>query len=194
MFGITTKEDTRIIDPWVHKLATVPNGCGVATSDLANTRLKSGTPIGRDTETGLWHVVKSAKVVAAVGATGKAITVEKGHQFKVGDKVFTTAGGAAYAITAIAPSEQNGNYDIITIGTTLGALAVGDVIYESATSGAEVAAFKYEPEALLSTDYDVDPGQSLFVGAVLIGTLQKVALQVPLNAAVIDKLKGIILI
>jgi hypothetical protein len=130
--------------------------------------VKAGTPIGINESTRKAKVVKTAQLHANALNSDTDYQVEKGHHFKVGDKVGKTEGGAAYAITAIDTS--NADYDVITVGTTLGvALTAGDVLFESSASGGSAAAVAVTPNGLLYDDVDVADGASLSV--VLRGTV-----------------------
>ena len=63
-----------------------------------------------------------------------------------------TGNGAGYAITAVAETESQ--YEV-TVATTLGALAKGDILVNAATSGASVNMLVTNPNAVLDCDYDM---------------------------------------
>lgn len=153
---------------FTHKLADIPNGGNIATVDLAGDRILEGSPVGRDTN-GLFHVIKTAKVMQTAGATAKTYTVAKSHHFIVGDVVMLKSGGAAYAITAIATNSSNADYDDITVGTTLTAAAAGDVLIQAATAGADTGAFKYAPIGMVGSE--IAKSVNTFVDIVTIGQI-----------------------
>lgn len=152
---------------FLHKLADVPGGVSVKGSELGGDALYEGTPLGAPVA-GICSVVKIAIVQTAVGAAGKAIDVPKGHHFKVGQFVMKAAGGLAYAITAI--DTTNANKDVITIGTTLGVIALGDSIYEAAAESAvDTSALKVIAQSLVGTTVPVVANDNVITDAILIG-------------------------
>lgn len=190
--NIQRKNEKRIIRAFTHKLVDIPNGVNVATADLTQTRVAEGTPIGKDSN-GLYHVVKTATLAANATNSATTLTVNKGHNFKVGDIVFAVVGGKAYAITEIATNGTDATLDDITVGTTLGvAIAKGAVIVQGATSGASAGAYKYAPKALLGESYDVEQLQNRPANAVTIG--QMIEANAPALGIVANELKGIVLI
>lgn len=179
---IKKQNEKRIASAFTHRLADIPNGVTVSASDLTQSVLYEGTAIGVDAN-GLFHVVKSAKVVAAADNTATTITVEKGHNLKVGENVFAVKGGKCYAIASIEPNSSNSNHDDITVGTTLGvALKIGDVIYVGGESGASKGAFKYEPVAVVGENYDVEYLSNTVVNAWTIAQLFEARVNVPVGA------------
>jgi hypothetical protein len=147
MLTIVRQKDNRVVRAFTHRLADIPNGVNVSSSEFTQSVLKEGTPVGKDATTGLYHPVKVAILTAAAAATDTAYTVAKGHNFKVGDFIMLKPAGKAYAITAIATNATDAKSDDITVGTTLGAAAaIGDGIYQAAAQAAtNVSAFKYQP-------------------------------------------------
>lgn len=105
---------------------------------------------------GLYHVVKTVKVTAAVAAAATAVQVTKGCLFKVGEA--TTVGGtlkgASDLIAAI--DKSNASCDTITVAGAIGAAAIGDVLILTNVKAATSAAkFKYVPEAITMNKVDV---------------------------------------
>ena len=84
------------------------------------------TPVMKDSETGVYHVIKTARVYEA--ASTAKYKVEKKHLFVVGDAV--TLGGAfdkaSDVITEIDKSDPK--FDLITLAATIGAAVKGDVL------------------------------------------------------------------
>ena len=165
---IDRKKDTRTARALTHNLADIPNGVTVSAADLvAGGILPEGAYIGVD-EAGLYHLVKTAKLTEAAGATATTYKVAKGHHFKPGDFIASDAGAKAYAITSIDTSSDP-TYDTITVGTTLGAsLKAGDALVQ-AKAEATKAEFKYAPKAVLGDSYPVEALSNHLAAAVTIG-------------------------
>ena len=108
---IDRKQDVRTAHACTHNLADIPNGVTVSAADLvAGGILPEGAYIGVD-EAGLYHLVKTAKLTEAAGATATTYKVAKGHHFKPGDFIASDAGAKAYAITSIDTSSDP-TYDL----------------------------------------------------------------------------------
>ena len=129
--------------------------------------IPGGTPVLYDEAARTIKVLKTAEVVEAAGGSATQYKVKPGSLLKVGDYVGKTVGGAAYAITVIAPSGTD--YDVITVGTTLGAMSVGDGLFQSSATGASAAAMFLIPNGLSYQDYDVAVNQDISV--VVRGTV-----------------------
>lgn len=190
---IERKSDKRVVHACTHNLADIPNGVTVCAADLvAGGILQEGTALGKD-EAGLFHAVKTAKIIEAATATAKAYKVAKGHHFKVGDVVMLKVGGAAYAITAI-DNTTDATHDTITVGTTLGeAVEVGGALVQAATAGAAAGAFKYKPKAMTGDGYNVGALNNHFVVAVTIGQFKESVIPA-ISDDIKDALPGIVLI
>lgn len=149
------------------KLEVIRGGITIAAKELTQKRVFAGTPVGKD-KNGLFHVIKTAKLKGDANATTKNYNVEKGSNFKVGD--ILSAKGVGYAITAI--DESGGDYDKLTIGTTLGVeLKTGDYLIEGDKAGASDVVSKYEPFALIGTTFDIIPSNNHLVDGVVRGTV-----------------------
>lgn len=151
MMTVKKRKDSALgKSPIVHKIADIRGGVSVDVSELTQDYLAAGTPISKPAS-GKCHVVKYAILQANAANDATTLKVLKGHNFKVGDKVFAVKGGKNYGISAIDTS--NSAYDEFTVGTTLGvALTAGDAIYQGvATTGATAGAFLYEPFAIVGT-------------------------------------------
>lgn len=150
------------------KLEDRPGGITVAVSDLGGSKVEAGTAVGKGSN-GLFNVVKTAKMHANATNTATDYQVKKGHHFKVGQHIGRTVGGTAYTITAIDTS--NVDYDVISVGTTLGlALSVGDALIESSAAGATACALKYTPYGLVGHSFDIVKGDNHLVDCVVRGT------------------------
>lgn len=160
---VKRRKDTRVRSVFLKKIGDVPGGFSVATSELGGDYLHEGAVLSHPID-GISHVVKIAKVAADVAASATTITVDKGHNFKVGDFVTIKPGSAAYAITAIDTSTKE--TDTITVGTALGAISAGGFIVEAAKSGA-ASTLKYTPYALAGTGKHIEPNSNLDTDAVI---------------------------
>lgn len=140
--------------------------------------IPAGTPVVYNESTRAASVLSTAILYADAGATDTDYQVKKGHTFKVGQYFATgAAGGKAYAITAIDTS--NANYDVITVGTSIGAATAGDTMYASTATGATSSALP-AINGLLYADTVSGPGTDISV--VIRGTVY--ARRVPYSAAI----------
>ncbi|GAA4338514.1 hypothetical protein GCM10023149_48520 [Mucilaginibacter gynuensis] len=146
------------------------------TGLVAGAVIKAGTPLTYDESTRKAKPLTTSLIVenAAGGATSYRIA--KGSRFKVGDNLAAVAGGAAYPITTIDTS--NANYDIVTVGTTIGALNASALVYGSSATGANNSSFG-GVNGLLYRDQVVADGESC---SVVIGAIVY-ARRVPYSAA-----------
>lgn len=194
MFTITRKSNSRSVRAFTHKVADIAGGVNICTSELTQSVLPEGTPVGADSN-GLYHVVKTAVLAANATNSATTLTVKKGHNFKAGDNVFAVKGGKCYAISSITTNSDNSAYDDIVIGTTLGvALSAGAVIMQGNTTGASAGAFKYAPVALTGEAYDIDTTSNIFANAWVIAVVKDGALEMPIGDVIKSELKGIITI
>ncbi len=165
MLEIKREKDSRVVKCILHRVADIPGGVGIDTANLGGNALKEGTPLGKGSN-GLYKVVKTAKVTENASNSATSIKVAKGHHFIAGDKI---SNGTANAQTISSIDKTNAAYDVITVGTTLGAaLSVGDVLFE-ANSGATTLAVT--PICVAGSNYDVEAGKNLFVDAWVIAVV-----------------------
>lgn len=195
--NFSRKEEGITVHAFTKKLADIPNGATVCTSDLTDNILREGSVIGRDAN-GLYHLLKTATVTASVASDATVIPVRKGHHFKVGDVVMAKTGAKAYAIASITTNADDTSVDNITVSTALGeALSNGDGLILAAKSGASASAFKFTPLAMVGESYDVKDARfdnnNLWVNAVTIGQV-KTSLIPACPDVVKNALKGIIFI
>lgn len=186
--GMTVKKrrDTNTPRVFMHKVADIRGGVSVNTSELGSDFLAEGTVISEPTN-GICHVVKTAVVAAAVTDTGKTLTVNKGHQFKVGDFVLLTEGDKATAITAIDTTGKE--TDKITLKAALGTIDLGGTIAEAAAeSTTTTSALKYAPFAVVGTGKPIFANDNIDTDAWVIGVTKGNTLP----ACVSTYLKGII--
>ena len=186
---VKRKRDVDTPRVFMHKLADIRGGVSVAASELGGDFLREGAILSAPAN-GITHVVKTAQVVAEGAASGKAIKVKKLHNFKVGDIITSALGKAAHAITAINDSGKE--YDELTIGTAIGALAIGDVIVEAKAEATGEASskseLKYEPQSVNGTGKPFDPKSNINTDAWVIGVTKGNICP----AFIAEKLRGII--
>lgn len=154
----------------------IPGGGIVDPDDFKSTTtvMPEGTLLGKDSN-GIYHIFKTAELYENEANTEVAYKVLKNHEFVVGDFLMAAidTGSACYAITAINTS--NANYDVLTVGTTLGlAMLDGDMLVqgtsEQASAGAGV--YKYEPVAIAMNAVDLTK-DNLGCGLLVRGTVNQ---------------------
>ena len=117
-------------------------------------------PTNASTDGATIKLLKTYTVDDTVESTGTVIKIKKNgftHRPVVGEFLMKapsklTDKGAGYAITAVAETESQ--YEV-TVATTLGALAKGDILVNAAQSGASVNMLVTNPNAVLDCDYDM---------------------------------------
>ena len=182
---IDRKKDSRVVKCILHRVADIPGGVTVSVAELGGSALFEGTPIGKG-DNGLYKVCKTAQIVTEATATATTYEVAKGHHFKVGER-FATAACNGQSITAIDKSDAS--KDIITVGTTLGAvIKAGTCAFESSGGNKTL---KVIPIAISGNNEDVESGSNLFAPAWVIGVVNQS------NAPIVDDtikghLKGLI--
>ena len=139
-----------------------------ATGLTTGATIKAGTPVGFDENTRKVLVIKTAVLQANVTITATDLPVLKGSLYIVGDNIGATKGSKSYGITAI--DKTNANYDVLTIGTTLGAaLTAGTALFQTLATGATAADFITTPDGLTYEGFDVENNVS--VAVVIRGTV-----------------------
>lgn len=127
----------------------------VATGLTSGEVLQAGTPVYTSGTARTATVLKTAKAQASATNSATDYKLVKGHHFAVGDYLALTVGSKAYAITAI--DTTNADYDLVSVGTTLGAtVAAGDVFFKSSATGASAAALDVSPNGLLYAPVKVE--------------------------------------
>ena len=123
-----------------------------------------GTPLEKGSD-GMYHVVKSAKVLKQVTSSATTIEVEKGHHFKVGE--FIGNGTKAQKITKIDKSAAG--KDVITITAQLGvATEAGSVLVDCKNTD---QAAKLTPCCIAGTSYTIEDHDNMFVDAWLMAVV-----------------------
>ena len=164
---IDRKKDNRVIKSVLHRVADIPGGVTINTSELGRKALLEGTPIGPGSD-GMFHVQKTAQIVTAADATATVYEVGKGHHFKVGDN-FATEECNGKVISAIDKSDSV--KDKITLAATLGAaVTVGTCAFQSAGANKTL---KHKANAITGTNHDVNDEDNLFTDAWLIAVVRK---------------------
>lgn len=118
----------------VKELEDVVGGGTIDRSELRTAVFSNGladelpplTPVVKDAATGVYHVVKTARVYEATSAA--KYKVEKKHFFAVGDAV--TLGGAFDKASDVIKDidKSDPKFDTITLAGTVGTAAKGDVL------------------------------------------------------------------
>lgn len=141
--------------------------------------IKAGTPMDYDEAARTAKPLIAGVVIEAAGAAATNYKISKGSAFKVGDNFAAIKGGAAYPITAI--NTANADYDLVTVGTTIGAVAAGGFVFASSATGAAVAAFSVK--GLLYRDTVVGEDQSVSVVIKAIAYARRVPYSADLATA-----------
>lgn len=168
--GLTLKKETTNYGKVVFQevLENAMGGFILDTTGLpADKLVLQGTPVKFDESTRVAQILICAEIYENADAAAVDYKVKKGHFFSVGNYLAAAVGGAAYAITAI--NTTNADYDTLTVGTTLGALSTGDIVFKSSATGAAAAALAVTPKGLLYQDTKVETNSPCAV--VLRGTV-----------------------
>lgn len=147
---INRQRDNRSNKCLLHRIADIPGGVGVRTSNLGGKLLLEGTPLckGKD---GLWEVFKTAEIVS-VDAEKKTANVKKGHHFVVGDAVGT---------------ESNKIKEIKTNDPSVDVLTLTEAV-----SGSTLAqSGEMRPIAVAGSTEDIIAGDNLFTSAWVIAVV-----------------------
>ncbi|MGA6117432.1 hypothetical protein [Sphingobacterium anhuiense] len=130
------------------------------------TIIKAGTPMVFNETTRKAMFLATGKVVENAAADAVSYKVAKDHTLKVGDNFAAKPQGAAYPITVIDKSHID--YDLVTVGTTIGAVTANSLVFASSTTGAANSSFG-AVNGLLYRDQKIDDGESCSV--VIRGTV-----------------------
>jgi len=156
-------------------LEDIPGGLTVAQADFQDDteEMLEGALIGVDSND-LGHIFKTAELYEDEANNETGYNVLKGHEFVVGDFIVDSGlAGVSYAITEIDTS--NGDYDVITVGTTLGhAMDEGECLVQAAaeetTPGDALLKYTLKGIALNSVDLTAD-NDNLGCGVMVRGTV-----------------------
>lgn len=170
MIGLKKTSSSAEIPVFQKEIEVAQGGFILDSSNVpAGKTIPAGSVLNFDESTRVAKVLKTATVHATAASNATEYQVKKNHIFAVGDHVGKAVGGAAYTITAI--DTTNANYDVVTVGTTLGAAAEFDVLIQSSAAGASAAALPLTPKGLLRSSLDIVAGFSHEVGAVIRGSV-----------------------
>jgi len=165
-------------------LEDIPGGLTVAQADFQSDteEMLEGALIGVDAN-GLGHIFKTAELYEDETDAETDYKVLKDHEFVVGDFI-TDSGldGAAYAITEIDTS--NNDYDVLTVGTTLGhAMSEGECLVQAtAEAAAGSAALKYTLKGIAMDQVDLtDDNDNLGCGVLVRGTVNESLMPYPVD-------------
>lgn len=101
--------------------------------------IKAGTPMIYNETTRKAKPIITGKIVEAAAADATSYKIAKGSAFKVNDNFAALVGNKAYPITAI--DKSNSEYDVVTVGTTIGAVLNNAFVFASSTTGATNSSF-----------------------------------------------------
>lgn len=185
--SITREVDSSSIPVWQgtdKDIQLVQGGFLLAATGLADgSVIPAGTPVVFSESARTATIMDTAVAQADAASDATAYRVNKGSTLKVGDYLAKgAAGGAAYAITAIDTS--NADYDVITVGTTIGAVTAGDTLYASSATGATSSAYPAINGVLYADTYS---GSGEDVSVAIRGTLY--ARRVPYSTQIAAALK-----
>lgn len=157
-------------------------GLTIARADITGLdELPPGYIAGTD-ERGLGHVIKTAKVKTAVAEDGKAITVNKGHLFKVGDAVTTTN---LTGVSSVIGSITNGSdSDILNVTSAFGVIDADAVLVEAkgeAVAGSAELKYKIVGVTKNKIDLTVANQQS---GVMARGSVNEKTMPQPIDTAI----------
>jgi hypothetical protein len=136
------------------------------TGLIAGSKIPVGSVLIADDLTRKAKLVKTATIVEAAAGGALAYKVAKGNQLATGENISLVFKGAAYPATV---DRSNALYDLLTVPTSLGAAAVGAVLYQSATTGASNSAIVGTPKGLLYHSTIVEDNATVTI--VLRGTV-----------------------
>lgn len=148
----------------IKEVEDLPGGGSVAMADLDKSVgcIPPGFFVGRN-DKGMLVVMVSAVLVADAADDATEYQVKKKSQFAVGAFVTTSdvADAKAYAITKVDRSHKD--YDVITVGTSLGVeIKVGQTLHqvtaEDATGGKGV--LPHEPIGVAKNEVDLSKNHS----------------------------------
>ncbi|WP_256013116.1 hypothetical protein [Desertivirga xinjiangensis] len=146
------------------------------TGLTAGSIIKAGHPMIFDESTRKAKPLATGVIYENAGASATDYKVVKGtHTLKVGDNFAAKPSDKAYPITAINTS--NADYDLISVGTTIGAVTAGALVFASSATGASNSSFG-GVNGLNYREVKVGDGES--VSIVIRGTVY--ARRVPYSA------------
>ena len=153
-------------------LEDVPGGGVIARDDFpaAATELKAGALVAKGSD-GIWHLVKTVKLVNAIVTGATTFLVYNNHGLKVGDYIggSTSAGASGVQITAIAASGTG--KDVITATWAGANVAASGVLV--AASGLGLSPFVYTPTAITTNAVCLAASGNNGAGLLVRGRVRK---------------------
>jgi hypothetical protein len=190
--GLIIKKETenQSVPVFVTIIEDYPGGGTLSQTGLVvGETVKAGALVKFDESTRLVSVLKTASITENATNTATDYKISKGSGLVVGDNFSAVVGGKAYPITVI--DKTNADYDLVSVGTTLGvALVVGDVVFQSSATGASAGALMYDVNGILRNSAVV--GNNEMVAVVRRGTTYERRLPSPVPSAVKTALQGLI--
>lgn len=160
-------------------------GGTIKKTPLSSTdELKPGAIVGLDSNN-LLEVLKTAELYENEANDETEYKVLKGHEFKVGDFIVDSAlTGAAYAIT-IVDTTTSEDYDILTVGTTLGhAMTEGECLVQAtAEAAAGAAVMQVTPKGITRNSVDLSLANQP-TGVMTVGSVNESLMPYPVDASV----------
>ena len=181
----------------VKELEDVVGGGTIDRSELRKAVFPEGTldelppltPVVKDPATGVYHVIKTARIYEAASAA--KYKVEKKHLFAVGDAV--TLGGAFDKASDVIKDidKSDPKFDTITLAGTIGAAVKGDVLVlskDKQAAGSAVPKYGDKGSEVFLTKNKVNltvANQSC--GLLVMGTVTEASMLFPLDNALKER-------
>ena len=177
--------------PGIEKvIEDVVGGGTIDRKGLANALFKGkalDVVVVKDSETGLYHVLKTA--LASDAGSETTYKVAKNHLFGVGD--FVTIGGslsgASDKITAI--DKSNADYDVITVEATIGSAIKGQVLVQAKDKqSASSAKLPFDGELVVTMSKVDLTVANQTAGLLVRGTVNEACMPFPVDAGLKAKM------
>ena len=187
---IKKETETQGVPVFVTIIEDFPGGGTLDQTGLVSGAvLKAGSLVKFDESTRLVNVLKTATITENATNVATDYKISKNSGLAVGEYLSAVVGGKAYAITV--KDTSNADYDLVSVGTTLGvALVVGDIAFQSSATGAAAGAFMYAVNGILRNSVDIEANMG--VAVVRRGTVYNRRIPSPAPAAVKTALQGLI--
>ncbi len=183
---VTSENDTERTLAVENVLEDIPGGGIVDPDDFkaATKKMGEGALVGKDSD-GIYHLVKSAELYEDEANDETDYKVLKGHEFVVGDVIMASVdvGSKAYPITTIDTTTSE-DYDILTVGTSLGlAMLDGDCLVQATAQAATAGTgtYKYPPVGIALNSVDLEKDNQ-GCGILVRGTVNESLLPYPVDA------------
>ncbi|PSR54160.1 hypothetical protein AHMF7605_11825 [Adhaeribacter arboris] len=138
-----TKKTLNDIPVWQRnggQMSAVQGGFGLDRTGLPDGYvIPAGCPMIANETTRLAKPLVVGTVVETAGGSATTYKVNKNSPLAIGQNFAAKPGNKAYPITAI--DKTNADYDVVTVGTTIGAVNAGELVFASSTTGASNSSF-----------------------------------------------------